>query len=196
MNTVKFQTVKNFIVRQADKETFSGDTARKLLAGHLVLRDNTDYIRKEVSAAPSGTVPLITGNTRITPGVSTFLGNKLEKSVNQVITHMRIGYAGDEYAGQEAALVYGNNQGSVPAALRSANIIISQDGKMVVKLPVMDFIKPSDDGNSAYTELGAFALLKEEQSFGIELEFAEGVAFGAGKHYVELSLKGMSTFEK
>ena len=196
MNTVKFQTVKNFIVRQADKETFSGDTARKLLAGHLVLRDNTDYIRKEVSAAPSGTIPLITGNTRITPGVSTFLGNKLEKSVNQVITHMRIGYAGDEYAGQEAALVYANSQGSVPAALRSANIIISQDGKMVVKLPVMDFIKPSDDGNSAYTELGAFALLKEEQSFGIELEFAEGVAFGAGKHYVELSLKGMSTFEK
>jgi len=162
----------------------------------LVLRDNTDYIRKEVSTAPSGTVPLITGNTRITPGVSTFLGNKLEKSVNQVITHMRIGYAGDEYAGQEAALVYANNQESVPAALRSANIIISQDGKTVVKLPVMDFIKPSDDGSSAYTELGAFALLKEEQSFGIELEFAEGVAFGAGKHYVELSLKGMSTFEK
>jgi len=196
MNTVKFQTVKNFIVRQADKETFSGDTARKLVAGQLVLRDNTNFIRKEVAAAPSGTVKLIDGNTKITTGVSTFLGNKLEKSVNQVITHMRIGYASDTYAGKEAALTYENDQDMVPAALRSANIIISQDGKTVIKLPVMDFVKPANDGNSSYTELAAFALIKEEQSFGIELEFADGVTLGAGKHYVELSLRGMSTFEK
>ncbi len=60
----------------------------------------------------------------------------------------------------------------------------------------MDFVKPGNDGNSAYTELSGFALLKEEQSFSIELEFADGVDMGAGKHYVELSVKGMSTFEK
>ena len=60
----------------------------------------------------------------------------------------------------------------------------------------MDFVKPGNDGNSAYTELAAFALIKEEQSFGIELEFADSVTLGAGKHYVELSLRGMSTFEK
>jgi len=86
MNTVKFQTVKNYILRQAGNEAFSGDTARKIETGQIVLRDNTDYIRKEISAAPSGTVALITGNTRITEGVSTFLGNKKEKSVVQVIT--------------------------------------------------------------------------------------------------------------
>jgi len=196
MNTVKFQTVKNYILRQAGHEAFSGDTARKIETGQIVLRDNTDYIRKEISAAPSGTVALITGNTRITEGVSTFLGNKKEKSVNQVITHMRIAYAGDEYSEKEAALVYVNDENNVPAALRSATVIISQDGKPVIKLPVMDFVKPANDGNSAYTELSAFALIKEEQSFGIELAFADGVNLGAGKHYVEIGLRGMSTFEK
>ena len=196
MNTVKFQTVKNFIVRQADKEAFSGDTARKLVSGQLILRDNTDYIRKEVAASPSGTVKLIDANTNITPGVSTFVGNKKDKSVNQVITHMRLAYGTDEYSGQEASVDFSNTQSDVPAALRSATVIISQDGKPVIKLPAMDFITPGNDGKSAYAELSAFAMIKEEQTFGVELEFADGVSLGAGKHYIELALKGMSTFEK
>lgn len=196
MNTIKFQTVANFIKTQAARNAFSGDTARKLKYGEIVLRDNTEYIRKEVAAAPSGTIKLIDANTNVTAGISTFVGNKLDKSVNHVITHLRLGYATDIAAAKEAAKVYVNDEDTVPAGLRSASIIISQDGKPVIKLPVMDFIKPGKDGNSAFTELSAFALIKEEQSFSIELEFADGVNLGADKHYVEVALKGMSTFEK
>jgi hypothetical protein len=194
MNTIKFQTVANYIKRQAVKGSFSLDTAHKLEDGQLILRDNTEFIRKEVTAG--GTVKLIDPNTTIKTGVSSFVGNKLDKTINHVITHLRLGYATDEYSGKEAELVYSNEENAVPAALRNANIVITQDGKPVIKLPVMDFIKPANDGNSSFTELSSFALIKEEQPFTIMLEFPDGATMGAGVHYVEVALKGMATFEK
>lgn len=197
MNTVKFQTVANFIKAMAKAGQFSVDTAHKLANGEIILRDNTELVRKILPKAPAGTTKIIDSNTKRLAGISSFDGQKLEKSNNLVITHARIGYASDVATGKEASLVYKNSQDVVPAGLRSANIIIEQDGKPVAKLPVMDFVKPANEGNSAYTELSAFALVREEISFDIKIEFADGSVLEATDYpYVEVALKGMATFQR
>jgi hypothetical protein len=196
MNTIKFQTISNYIFKNAADKNFPVDTAEKLRQKRLNLRDNTEFIRAEVDAAHSGEKNLLTPNGLKLTGVQSFKGQSLDKLHNQVITAVRVAYATDEYSGKEASLVYRNDENSVPAGLKAASLILRQSGKTIIEIPVMDLIKPGNDGESAYTELSAFALLKEDQPFDIIIDFPIGTVLGAGKHYVEVAFKGMGTFER
>lgn len=196
MSTVKFQTIENFIKKQVVRGVFPVDTASKLKNRQLVLRDNTEYIRAEIPASLDGEKNLVTANGLILAGKQTFKGQSLAKAHNHVITHVRVAYAGNAASGKEALLSYANDDETVPAGLKNASLIIRQNGKDIVNLPVSDFVSPAKDGSSAYVELGGFALIKEDVNFDVILEFPAGTELGADKHYVEVSLKGMATFER
>jgi len=197
MNTIKFQTVSNYIYKNTTQKNFPVDTADKLKDGRMSLRDNTEFVRAEVPKTVAGETNLLTPNGLKLAGVQTFKGQSLDKSKNQVITHVRVAYGSDAAAGKEAAVIYQNDDSSVPAGLKAANLIVKQSGKTIIEIPVSDFIAPSNDGDSAYKELSAFALLKEDQPFDILIEFPIGTDLGGtDKHYVEVALKGMATFER
>ena len=194
MNTIKFQTVANYIKKNAEQGNFSGDTARKLVDGDIVLRDNVEYVRREVTAG--GRVDLIKSGDDESIGVSSFVGNKLEKHINQVITAMRVAFASDVASGKASELAYKNDAASVPAGLQSSHIIIEQDSKILLKLPISAFVRPANEADSAFTDLAAFLLLKEEVPFKIGIEFPDVVTLGADKHYIEVALKGMATYQR
>lgn len=197
MNTVKFQTVSNYIYKNTAQKNIIGDTAERLKDGRMSLRDNTELVRAEVDKTVSGEKNLLTANGKKLAGVQTFIGQSLPKSKNQVITHVRVAYGTNAAAGKEAAVIYKNDDATVPAGLKAANLIVKQGGKTIIELPVSDFISASNDGNSAYKELSAFALLKEAQDFDVLIEFPIGTDLGGvDKHYVEVALKGMATFER
>lgn len=196
MNTVKFQTVKGFIAKLAKEGNFPLDTANKLKNAGLVLRDNTELVRVEVPAAQSGESNLLTANGLKLAGKQTFVGMALPKSQNQVITHIRVAYANDAASGKETSLKYVNDDAVVPAGLKNAQLIIRQGGKDIINKPISDFIAPAKDGSSAYVELGGFALLKEEVPFDVIIDYPIGTALGADKHYVEVAMRGMGTFER
>jgi len=195
MNTIKFQTVANFIKAMATQNKFSVETSSRLGDG-IVLRDNTVFVRKEIPATQSGETSILDVNGLELPGVQSFKGRALNKLNNQVITHIKVGYATNAASGKAGALKYVNDNAGVPAGLQTANVIVEQSGKTVIKMPISDLIKPDKDGRNAYTELSSFALLREDAEFDIKLEFAQGTDLGAEKHYVAVSLKGMGTFEK
>ncbi|AUS04382.1 hypothetical protein [Pseudotamlana carrageenivorans] len=195
-NTVQFNTVENFIKKLAANGEFPVDTATKLKTRGIVLRDSTDFVRAEVPATISGEKKLLTANGKKLAGIQSFVGQSLEKGHNQVISHIRLGYATDAASGKEAALKYVNDDAGVPAGLKNAQLIIKQNGKIVVDLPATDFIAPAKDGDSSFVALSGFAVIKEETPFDIVLDFPEGTNLGADKHYVEVSLKGMGTFER
>ncbi|OBQ52870.1 hypothetical protein JJL45_09190 [Tamlana sp. s12] len=196
MNTSTFKTVQEFIQKLAAQAQFPVDTATKLKSRGLLLRDNTEFVRAEVPATLAGEKNLLTPNGKKLAGVQTFIGQTLEKAHNQVITHARVAYGNNAASGKEASISYVNDDAAVPAGFKNADLIIRQGGKDIINLPVSDFIAPVKDGKSGYIELSGLALLKEEVPFDVIIDFPIGTDLGADKHYIEVSLKGMGTFQR
>jgi len=194
MNTVQFQKVETFIKKNALNENFSGDTAKKLFDKDLVLRDNVEYVRREVT--PGGTVTLVKSGDDEAVGISTFVGNKLEKHINHVITALRIAYASDVASDKVSELEYKNDAATMPAFLQSSHIIIEQDAKTLLKMPISAFTRPVNESDSAFIYLDAYVLLKEQIPFKIAIEFPDTLTAGADKSYIEVALKGMATFQR
>lgn len=196
MNTVKFQTVGNFLFKMNEKGAITAvDTRRKIENKIIELRDNTELIRAFVPN--SGTLKMVTPNLVKLPGVSTIKSDSLEKGKNQIITAIRVAFA--NHATSEVAvsqLVYSNAKADMPAGLQNSVLVIKQNGKTLVELPVSDFVSPADQSDSAYKELSAFVLLKEEVPFEVEIEVPTGSVIGTEKSYIEVAMKGMATFDK
>jgi len=194
MNTIKFQTVANFIKTNAAQGNFSGDTARKLSEGEIVLRDNVEYVRREV--VPGGRIDLVKSGDDESIGISTFVGNKLEKHINHVITAMRVAYASDAASGKVSELAYKNDAATIPAFLQSSHLVVEQDSKTLLRMPIAAFTRPANESDSAFNELSAFILLREEVPFKIAIEFPDALTAGANKSYIEVALKGMATYQR
>lgn len=194
MNTIKFQTVANFIKTNAAQGNFSGDTAKKLVDGDIVLRDNVEYVRREV--VPGGRVDLVKSGDDEAVGISSFVGNKLEKHINHVITAMRVAYASDAASDKTSELGYKNDAATIPSFLQSSHVVIEQDSKTLLKMPVSAFTRPANESDSAFVDLSAFILMREEVPFKIAIEFPDTLTAGANKSYIEVALKGMATYQR
>ena len=196
MNTVKFQTVTNYLITQANKGRITAvDTLNKILAKIIELRDNTELVRAFVPN--SGTIKMVTSNLVKLAGISTIKSDSLEKGKNQVITAIRVAYAKHATLETEVAkLVYSNAKADMPAGLQASVLHIKQNGKTLVELPVSDFVAPANEADSAYKELSAFVLLKEEIPFEVEIEIPNGSNIGTEKSYIEVAMKGMATFDR
>ena len=196
MNTVKFQTVTNYLLKMAEKGAITAvDTLRKIRDRIIEIRDNTELIRAFVPN--SGTIKMVTPNLVKLPGISTIKSDSLEKGKNQIITAIRVAFASHADSADEVAkLVYSNAKADMPAGLQASVLHIKQNGKTLVELPVSDFVAPANEANSAYKELSAFVLLKEEVPFEVEIEVPTGSVIGTTKSYIEVAMKGMATFDR
>ncbi|MBR8534419.1 hypothetical protein KDU71_02520 [Carboxylicivirga sediminis] len=146
---------------------------------------------------------LRTTNDKIV-GQSDFDSNKLEAGVNVAVEKIKIGY-GKAVAADNTPIkdiVFSSLAGAMPEALKRAKLIIKQDNKTLLKLPVERFtqgaVSTKTQGEEDALELGTPLVLIEQKPIDIQIEFGQGADIVAGldKHYLQVRLMGTETAAK
>lgn len=171
--------------------TLSANAQKLYEAGAINPRDAELAVRKAVVAG--GTVNLLdnAGQAAI-KGVNDFDGNRLTNGRNFVIDAITINY-GVATTGTTAAAV--DFSTALPPALKTANLVIKQNDIVIRRLSIAS-INEAKSTDLRFRELDGFAILKEETTTSIEIEFGANTSFspGAGNDaYVECILKGFET---
>jgi hypothetical protein len=200
-NRSKILTALAFLVSIAD--AFSSELSGLInpTAGFMGIKlsRHTVYIRKDVSDA-SGTFNIIDENTLKVDGVSSISKTSLPKNQAVVFDKIALGYAlGTNAGGDEGKLQYDNT--NVPAEIRNAVLVITQNGREVLELPVADMVKGQTTATAGdyYHDLESFNYLVDDEQMEWQLKFPKGVSVakgGAGTDlhkYVELRLQGYKT---
>lgn len=186
--------IKNRVV--ASK--LSGDTRNAIENGKAQLKKSIAYVRKEITIG-GGTIPLIDSNTKELQGISSFAGNSLPKFVNQFFDRVSLGYVAAGAGSSPANLSYDR---SFPAGLRNANLVIKQDGDVVVSIPCTELDSNGvaiDSLSGRFEHLGGVHMIREEKQFSIELMFPEnatGTTTEGEKDFVEVMIDGIKTTER
>ena len=163
------------------------------------LTRHTVYVRKNATGASSAWA-VIDENTKKIDGVSTVSETKLPKNHAVIFDKIAIGYAKSTAAGEEGAVDYTSTK--APAALRNANIVITQNGREVVDLPIADMVKVVSPTNNEdyYHDLEGFNYLVDDQPMEWTIRFPNGqnlAAVAAGdNHYLEVRIQGFKTSRK
>lgn len=192
-NKLKFLLVTAFlasIMTDLSANTQANHAARKLQP-----RDAEIAVRKAVVAG--GTVNLLEnqGQSR-TRGVNDFDGDRLTNGRNFIIDGITINYGVGLTASATPQSV--DYTTALPAALKTANLIIKQNGVVRATLSVSS-INEAKSSDERYRFLEAFALLREETTTSIELEFGAGTDLAPGADntgFVEVILRGFETYVK
>lgn len=167
----------------------------KVLAdqGKLKPTDATLFVRSKVDG--NNVQNLLQGKTSQEIGVTNFDGQILNSDRYFVISAVTINYGTGLVAALPSAINYTT---ALPAALKNANLVIMQDNEVIVKLPVTD-INDAKSTDARYRVLDAFALLRDQKTITMNLEFPAGGDLGAGAGnagFVEVQLKGFETYIK
>ena len=163
------------------------------------LTRHTVYVRKDATNASSA-FSIINENTKKVDGVSSISETKLPKNHAVIFDKVAIGFAEGDAAGQEGALDYTSTK--APAILRNAVLVITQNGREVLELPVADMVKVTSPTNSGdyYHDLEGFHYLVDDQPMEWVLRFPNGQTLApsaAGKfNYLEVRFQGFKTSRK
>lgn len=188
-NSVFFHTVLAFLAIMSESLTMQlrGDANSK----KVILIPQVLEIKKNI--AGGGTIDLIDATTQRIDGICSFDKNTLEIGRAVVFDEISLGYRSDAAAGKEGSLAY---TVALPAELQNALLIISQNGKEVLRMPAIDItnLAAGQNASDQYTKLKSLILLADAKTITIQLKFAPGVALAAGtNHYVYLRLSGLQT---
>lgn len=188
-NHPKFLMVVAFLMSMTG--SFSANMKQNIQSGKVNPRDAQLAVRKVVAAG--GTVNLLenAGQASVR-GKNDFDGNRLTNGKNFVVTDLTINYGTAADDTFEGAVDYST---ALPIALKNANLVISQDEKVIRKISIARIQEAKSSDHRLYELKGLF-LLKEETTTSISIEFPENASFGlAGgtSAYVEVILDGFET---
>lgn len=201
-NRTKVLVAINFLV--AISTAFSAELAGLIDPGpgreiQVNLKPHTVYVRRNATNA-SSSWDIIDVNTKKLKGVSSISETKLPKNEGVIFDKIALAFAEGTEAGQEGTLDY--TSAKLPAVLRNADLVIIQNGREVVSVPVADLGKTISPGSNEdyYHDLESLQYLVDDQPMEWKLNFPEGSAFApsaAGKfNYIEVRLKGFKTARK
>ena len=168
-------------------------------ANQVRLSRHTAFVRKDATNA-SSTWNIIDSNTKIVAGVSSISQKKFPKNQAVIFDKVAIGFAEGDAEGKEGALDYTTTK--APAVLRNASLVLTQNGREVLELPIADLTKTISPGNpnDYYHDLEQFAYFADDQDMDWVIKFPDGQAFApsaAGKfNYIEIRLQGYKTSRK
>lgn len=163
------------------------------------LTRHTVYVRKNATGA-SSSWNVIDENTKKVDGVSSISETKLPKNQAVVFDKIAVGFAEGDAAGKEGALDY--SAATVPAILRNANVVITQNGREVLDLPIADLVKGETTATAGdnYHDLEGYHYLVDDQPMEMILRFPNGQTLApsaVGKfNYIEIRLQGFKTSRK
>jgi len=163
------------------------------------LSRHTAFVRKNATGA-SNTFNLIDENTKAVVGVSSLSERRFPKNQAVIFDKIAIGFAEGDAAGEEGGLDYTSSK--APAVLRNASLVLKQNGREVIELPMADLTKTTSPGSPAdyYHALQGFSFFADDQAMEWEIRFPDGKTWepsAAGKqNYVEVRLQGYKTSRK
>lgn len=183
----------------AISSAFSAELDQLLRSKQAALKPHTFYVRKNATNASSRWA-VINEETTKADGISTISKTSLPKNEAVVFDRIAIGYAENADAGKEGAVDYSATK--LPAALRNADLVITQNGREVVNVSISELGKVTSPANQAdyYHDLESLQYLVDDQPMEMEIRFPNGqtLAPGTAGHsvYVEVRLKGFKTGRK
>jgi hypothetical protein len=175
-----------------------------MMAEHLTVQLRTDASNKKTTLTPQvleikkniqggGTVDLIDATTLRVDGICSFDKNRLETGRAFVFDEISLGYRNHADAGKEGSLAYTL---ALPAELQNATFIVNQNGKEVLRMPVIDItnLTAGQNASDQYTKLKSLILLADAKETSLQLKFPPGVSLAAGtNHYISLRMSGLQT---
>lgn len=181
------------------KELVSTELGTLIKGRQVRLSRHTAFVRKNATGA-SNTFNLIDENTKAVNGVSSLSERRFNKNQAVIFDKVAIGFAEGDAAGEEGGLDYTSSK--APAVLRNASLVLKQNGREVLDLPIADLTKTISPGSPEdyYHDLEGFSYFADDQAMEWEIRFPDGKSFepsAAGKHnYVEVRLQGYKTSRK
>lgn len=169
----------------------------------LQLNNGHQYLRLNITNK-GGIVELLDTNTRQIDGESTFNGMTLEEGVNIALEKIRFGYATSATVGGEldpTLVRYSNLYDDVPPVLANADLVITQQGKDILSVPVRNLLVGAKSERAAGAvdayESDVIRVLRSKTPVKISLRFPKGASIGnAANHFIELHLIGAATARK
>jgi hypothetical protein len=175
----------------------SAETARAIAEKRIILEDEPLYVRTKINGA--GGVKLLTPDLVEKVGSTNIDRQRLPKYINFVIDSIRFGYSTAPAADNKKPVEvdYSSLVAEVPTALRHANLVISQNEKPILTLPVKSLLQQEkirgNEGEVGY-QLKYPRMLKEDVSFQITIEFPNDTQLDSNEHhFVEVILNGTRT---
>lgn len=200
---------KNFITKgqmalHRNKGKFEIQTQAELEDGMIQTTEGYVLVRSSI-LNHAGIKRYLDETTEKKTGITNMNGNKLPKGFNLAVEKIRLGYA---FAAAASGLdnpakvtEYKNlSDANIPAALRNADLVIIQDGKDVLRVPVAAMLKSAASdktGKEDSYEVDNPPILYENKPIGIEIEYPDGEAVpNADFHYIEILLLGARTAQR
>jgi len=173
---------------------------KALISGNEIrLSRHTSFVRKDATGAAS-TWNLIDENTKSIAGVSSVSERRFPKNQALIFDKVAVGFAEGDADGKEGALDY--TSAKAPAILRNASLVLTQNGREVLDIPIADLTKTISPGSPEdyYHDLESFSYFADDQAMEWQIKFPNGESFApsaAGKfNYVEVRLQGYKTSRK
>jgi hypothetical protein len=184
----------------AKKAEFTKQMQADLAAGKVRFIDSDVQHIAEISEA-GGIYDLLRTTNDKTVGVSDFDSNKLEAGVNVAVGRIKIAYGKDASANKTAPhkINFSSDIAAFPPELLRAKMIVKQDNKTLLRLPIERFCvsdKTSKvQGEEDVLHLGTPFVLFEQKPVNIQLEFnpEAGIIAGADDHFLQVRLMGTET---
>ena len=158
------------------------------------LDDQVLELKKEIVGG--GTIDLLDATDDRIDGINSFDKNTLKTGRAFIFDQISVGYATNSASGLAGNIEYNTK---APKELQNAILIISQEGREVLRMPVRELnnIHTATTESEEYKQLKTLRYLKDEATVTVQLKFPPGVALSdASKHYVYLRLNGVQTTKK
>ena len=160
------------------------------------LDDQVLEIKKNIVGG--GTIDLIDATTERVDGICSFDKNKLQTGRAFIFDKISVGYQYGATAGLEGKLSYSR---ALPAELQNALFIINQNGREVLRMPMIDLTNLAAGQKAAdqYSELNSLRFLADDKTLTMQIKFAPGVSLPATagtEHYINVRISGLQTTVK
>lgn len=187
-------TAKNFlgqVMNQLDQ-----DTKAFLASGELAFEDAFFYVKKNIKGM-SGINDLVLPSDSEKVGVRNFDRAQLPTLQNLILQRVIIRYATHASETDPALRAFSSKvPGTAVPALQNGHIVIEQDDKPIITIPVAQALNPADFDTVSKEGiwLSNWRLIKAERKIAIKLHCAEGLSVATGaEHFIEVVLAGTKT---
>lgn len=187
-----------FLKLMGKKKKFSRQTQADFQTGKLRFLD-ADLLHSAEITEGGGNYDLLKSTNDKVVGISDLDGDKLEPGVNIAVDRIKLAYGKDAAANNPtaASVSYSSLLSAFPVELLRAKLVIKQDSKTKLRLPVERFTQqansPKVQGEEDCLHLGSLIFLEENKPIEIQLEFEDAINAAADKHFVQCRFMGTET---
>lgn len=203
MKNIRKESINNEAIRVLSspsvRKNLDQDTLALLQPGvqGLVLEDAVFYLKKNISAG-AGTFDLVVASDVEKTGTRNFNAAEFPALQHLILEKIELEYGTHATETDPAAHVYSSKKptSAVPA-LMFGELIIEQNDKPIINLPIEQFFQAADgdDNDKKGVWLSNWRVIKAGHKFSVKIKFAEGLSIqtAAEQHCVSVKLIGSKT---